>query len=240
MEKRYDHPGVGTVVIKKKIASRSIRLTVHPTRGISISIPWLSRYSVAEKFIEEKKEWILESILRQQSKAEKRKFQFGPQFPLKTITGDIVFEEREITAQTTDKKIRIKRGPSGNLISYPKNSSRELVVEAVVALLRKEAKDYLPKRAEQLAGEHGFRFSRIFLKNNRTNWGSCSRQNNINLNIHLMRLDSNLADFVILHELCHLKHKNHGKEFHYLLNNLCGGHEKEFNRLLRKERPVIS
>ena len=240
MERIYDHPGIGRIVIKKRISSRNIRLTVHPEKGINISIPWLTRYSVAERFVEEKKEWILESMIRQKSKAEKRKFLFGPGHPLKIITGEIVFEEKESSASAGDKKITIKRGPSGKIIAYPGNTAGELIIDAVIALLRKEAKDYLPQRAEYLAGKHGFHFNRIFLKNNRSNWGSCSRQNNINLNVHLMRLDSNLADFVILHELCHLKHKNHGRDFHYLLNNLCGGQEKEFNRQLRKERPVLS
>ncbi len=239
MERVYDHPGIGRIVIKKRISSRNIRLTVHPEKGINISIPWLTRYSVAERFVEEKKEWILESLIRQKSKAEKRKFLFGPGHPLKIITGEIVFEEKESGTSATNKKISIKRGPSVKIIAYPGNTPAESIIDAVIALLRKEAKDYLPTRAEYLAKMHGFHFNRIFLKNNRSNWGSCSRQNNINLNVHLMRLDSNLADFVIIHELCHLKHKNHGREFHNLVNKLCNGQEKEFNRLLRKERPVL-
>ncbi len=53
---------------------------------------------------------------------------------------------------------------------------------------------------------------------------------NINLNINLVRLPHELRDYVFLHELCHLRHMNHGPEFHALLESLCPGHLQ-----LRKE-----
>jgi len=100
--------------------------------------------------------------------------------------------------------------------------------------LRAEAKAWLIPRLEQLAGEHGFTYNRVFIKNNVSNWGSCSTKGNINLNMQLMRLPEDLRDYVILHELCHLRHLNHGAEFHALLDSLCGGREKEFRSRLRQ------
>ena len=81
-----------------------------------------------------------------------------------------------------------------------------------------------------------FSYNRVALKNNISNWGSCSAKGNINLNIHLVSLPDELRDFVIVHELCHLLYPNHGKEFHKLLNNICNGREKEMNRRLREYR----
>ncbi|MDD3990395.1 MAG: M48 family metallopeptidase, partial [Bacteroidales bacterium] len=122
-------------------------------------------------------------------------------------------------------------------IIYPKEIQRKMLADAVIKELRREAAQYLPVRTEELARLYGFRYNNVFLKNNRTNWGSCSKLNNINLNIHLMRLDRDVADFVILHELCHLKHRNHGTGFHRLLDSLCSGCEKELSRRLKKEIP---
>ncbi|MDY5407408.1 MAG: M48 family metallopeptidase, partial [Candidatus Cryptobacteroides sp.] len=51
--------------------------------------------------------------------------------------------------------------------------------------------------------------------------GSCSRAGNINLNLNLVRLPEPLCDYVILHELCHLKEPNHGPKFHAMLEQLC-------------------
>lgn len=92
--------------------------------------------------------------------------------------------------------------------------------------LRKEAKAYLPKRVAELAAEHGFEYNRVYIKHNSSNWGSCSSKKNINLNLNLMRVPAELQDYVILHELCHLRHMNHGKEFHALLESLCPGHRQ--------------
>ncbi len=100
--------------------------------------------------------------------------------------------------------------------------------------LRAEAKAWLVPRLALLASEHGFSYNKVFIKNNVSNWGSCSTKGNINLNMQLMRLPEELRDYVMLHELCHLKQLNHGPEFHALLDSLCGGREKELRRQLRQ------
>lgn len=78
-----------------------------------------------------------------------------------------------------------------------------------------------------------FSYNRLFLKNNVSNWGSCSVKKNINLNINLVNLPEHLARYVILHELCHLVYMDHGPKFHALLDSVCGGKEKELARLLK-------
>ena len=86
-----------------------------------------------------------------------------------------------------------------------------------VELLRKQAKEYLPKRLEELAQKHKFKYNSLRIKNVKTIWGSCSGKNNINLNLNLMKLRPELIDYVILHELCHTIEKNHSKKFWDLL-----------------------
>ena len=86
-----------------------------------------------------------------------------------------------------------------------------------VELLRKKAKEYLPKRIEELAKTHKLKYNKLRIKNVKTIWGSCSSKNNINLNLNLMKLRPELIDYVILHELCHTIEKNHSKKFWNLL-----------------------
>ena len=109
-----------------------------------------------------------------------------------------------------------------------------------VERMRASAHEQLPPRARELASKYGFRPVRIFIRNNRTNWGSCSSKGNINLNLHLMKVSPELRDYVILHELCHLRHLNHGPEFHALLNELCmaelGEPEKSLGARLKRQK----
>jgi predicted metal-dependent hydrolase len=80
----------------------------------------------------------------------------------------------------------------------------------------------LAARLNQLAIEHGLTYNRFFLRNQKTRWGTCSGKNNISLNMNLIRLPQQLQDYVILHELAHIKHKNHSKNFWAHLDKFVG------------------
>ena len=106
-----------------------------------------------------------------------------------------------------------------------------------VAELRRQAKAYLPGRLAELAALHGFSYTQVRIKHNVSNWGSCSVKKNINLNLNLMRLPADLQDYVMLHELCHLRHLNHGPEFHALLESVCPEH-RELRKKLKEYRLI--
>lgn len=90
--------------------------------------------------------------------------------------------------------------------------------------LRRQAKAELPPRLSELASRYGFAYNRVSIKHNATNWGSCSARKNINLNLGIMRLPRVLQDYVLLHELCHLRHQDHGHAFHLLLEHVLTDH----------------
>lgn len=114
---------------------------------------------------------------------------------------------------------------------------RKAPVTPEVERLRSIAIDTLPPRLKELALTHGFQYNRLSIKNNISNWGSCSSKGNINLNLRLVTLPEELRDYVILHELCHLKYLNHGKDFHALLEKVCPGH-RELAKELKQYRIV--
>lgn len=89
-----------------------------------------------------------------------------------------------------------------------------------VESMRRQAKAELPIRLKSLADRYGFLYNRVAIKHNSTNWGSCSAKGNINLNLNIVRLPSALRDYILLHELCHLRHHDHGQAFHLLLEHV--------------------
>lgn len=95
-----------------------------------------------------------------------------------------------------------------------------LPTDAEIESLRKQAKAELPARLKELASRYGFIYNRVAIKHNATNWGSCSSKGNINLNLNIVRLPSVLQDYILLHELCHLRHQDHGHAFHFLLEHV--------------------
>ena len=97
-----------------------------------------------------------------------------------------------------------------------------------VESLRRQAKKELPVRLAELGGRYGFTYNRMAIKHNSSNWGSCSAKNNINLNLNIVRLPEVLQDYILLHELCHLRHRDHGREFHALLEQLLADNIKKY------------
>jgi predicted metal-dependent hydrolase len=92
--------------------------------------------------------------------------------------------------------------------------------DAEVEALRKQAKKELPPRMLMLANRYDFLYNKVTIKHNATNWGSCSVRSNINLNLNIVRLPRVLQDYILLHELSHLRHHDHGHAFHLLLEHL--------------------
>jgi len=101
-----------------------------------------------------------------------------------------------------------------------------------------QARDMLIRRVEEMARIYDLNYSRVSIRNQKTKWGSCSSQNNIGLNINLVRLPDQLRDYVILHELVHTRIKNHSSQFWAELDRALGGGAKELARRLRKYRLV--
>ena len=78
---------------------------------------------------------------------------------------------------------------------------------------KKIARKVLCRRIGELAQLHNFVYNRISIRKQKTRWGSCSSKDNINLNMNLLHLPSELMDYVLLHELVHTKVKNHSNDF---------------------------
>jgi len=94
-----------------------------------------------------------------------------------------------------------------------------------------KAKTTLVKRLKWLASKYGLSYNRVFIRNQKTRWGSCSSKNNISLNMKLVRLPDELVDYVILHELAHTIKKDHSKAFWAEMDKLVGNGKQMSSRL---------
>ena len=88
-------------------------------------------------------------------------------------------------------------------------------------------------RLERFSQRNNLPYNKAAFRCQKTKWGSCSPQNNISLNINLVYLPAHLQDYILLHELCHIRHKNHGKTFWRLLDQYCDGKAKLYAKELR-------
>ncbi len=208
-----EHVGEVTFTINER--SRRIRLSLKSDGEVVVSMPSTVAVRDAIRFVESKIDW----ILMQKTKIQARSTLFAPESSFKTR-----FHKLAITKGNTDKVYnRVGNGVIQIFIpervNHEQPKVQEFIKNTLVDVMRWEAKIYLPKRLKELADKHGFRYENVSIKNASTRWGSCSSANNINLNLHLMRVPEHLIDYVLLHELAHTVVKNHGEKFWLLLEH---------------------
>lgn len=85
---------------------------------------------------------------------------------------------------------------------------------------RKAAREYFSKRCEYFRPFTGGSYSRITIRDQKTRWGSCSSTGTLSFNYRLMFAPPRVLDYVVVHELCHLTHMNHSKDFWNLVSSV--------------------
>jgi hypothetical protein len=109
---------------------------------------------------------------------------------------------------------------------------------AIEQHLRRLATRELPARLGELAAAHGFEVRRVTVRGQRTRWGSCSRRSGISLNWRLIQTPAYVRDYIILHELAHLRHMNHSPRFWQEVEQLCPDYALA-ERWLKEQRDLL-
>ncbi len=221
MEKKYFLLDTGTVTLRKSYRAKRISIHISPGGKVSVVIPYILPYREGIIFLEKKKRWVHKTLL-------KLDLNKPPEIKLRQGENTFTQVHRLFLEPILTEKIRSRITSKKVLITYPSawSVNDHRLISAIdliyIETLRREAKAKLPERVRQLAEYFGYSYRRVFLKNIKTRWGSCSTAGNINLNIHLIQLPIHLIDYVILHELVHTAHKNHGPGFWAELDRITG------------------
>ncbi len=228
---------VGLVVFKKNARSRRITIRVKPNSPVVVTMPLRSSYKEAENVLADHFDWVVKQQVKMKKLQVNKLIGYDSSFqvrnkPLKILPADTL----DASLLIRDDKIEI-RLPDKWEIEAP--SSQSVIQEAMIKALRKEAKAYLPHRTRTLASIKGIVINNIRIKNIKTRWGSCSTKKNINLSLYLMLLPDDLIDYVIFHELAHIKHQNHSASFWNHLENLYPGAKKLDKQMKNYHIPFV-
>ena len=107
-----------------------------------------------------------------------------------------------------------------------------------IAELRRQAARDLPAHLLRLATHHGLTVTRVSVRNQRSRWGSCSPSGHICLNWRLVLMPDAVRDYVLIHELMHLRRLDHSRHFWRLVAHACPDYERA-RRWLREHRYLL-
>ncbi|HKJ79963.1 MAG TPA: SprT family zinc-dependent metalloprotease [Prolixibacteraceae bacterium] len=195
---------IGLVTLSKNKRSKNIKISVKPNKKVLVSFPFFAPVRDVVAFIQKNEGW----IKKQHEKFDSKKISLTEQSVIQTKLYRVTFQKGgQFDVKITDNKVAI------TVVDFETEQTLDAVENILVKIYRHEANLLLPERLHNIARKHGFQYSKVTIRNNKRNWGSCSSKNNISLNLQMMKLPDELIDYILLHELVHTEIKDHSPKF---------------------------
>jgi len=195
--------GVGEIILARRRGTRSLRLSVSGS-NIRLGLPLALSERQAVNFVLSKKDWILEH--RKSKTLLSNGSRIGKAHRLVFVTNN----STKITTKLIDNQALVRLP----LSVLPESSGAQTAaIRICKKALEREATSLLPQRLRSFSNQTGNTYKSVTIKFLKSRWGSCSPQNDIILSAYLIQLPWQLIDYVIIHELAHTKHHNHGQNF---------------------------
>jgi len=204
---------------KVRYSKRAKYLKIAVTKaGVEVIVPNKIRVSAKtiQDFILEKKTWIMKN-LEYFSKHGSEDLDIKDLLPEKINLLAIEKAYDIFYIPTVSKKIKLLTNQNLQIKLLGDLKSPIACIKLLKAWLKQTANEYLLQLLKEISSETGLTYAKSCIRDNTTRWGSCSSEKSISLCCKLLFLPPNLARHVILHELCHTKHMNHGVRFWRLL-----------------------
>ncbi len=193
-----------------------MRLQIKNRGELEVVLPRGYRVTEAEQFLLKKSGWIKKHIAKRKNYSNKY----------------ILFDSEIRVIHEYDfftKRHKFSFANDCLIITIPPDCI-EKPEELFEIWLRKLAKKFLVERVSKISGDLHFKIGRISIRGQKTRWGSCSSKGNLSFNYNLLRFRKDVIDYVIIHELCHMKEMNHSPKFWNLVGEYCPDYKN-----LRKE-----
>jgi hypothetical protein len=207
-------------LLKRSSARRTLAITINEKAQVRVAVPYFSSVREIEVFIEEKAGWILRGILEQRRNRavlDQKKFEDGQEF---------LFLGRKfpLSLQFQDaKRSRI----TFNGVKWEVVLSRDLDQKQQAREMKRKLIQWYREQAQEIIGGRIFHYSRIMqvepqkiaVRTQKRLWGCCDyRTQTIHINWQVILSPMSVVDYVVVHELCHLKVPNHSKRFWHMVS----------------------
>ena len=209
----------------KKTRRQSVGLKIS-TNGLTVHAPiFISKYKI-KQLILKKSQWIISKLKS-----------ISPKFPKFKIVNNSCFKlfDNEVIISTLighEKNIMIKDGIC--FFTFKEDDNAKQKKDFFLKWIKCYALEEFNKRINFYCKKYNFFVNKVYLSNAKTRWGTCNSKKEVRLNWRLIQASSTVIDYVICHELCHLKYMDHSINFWNLVENVYPDY-KEAESYLKKQ-----
>ena len=185
--------------IKTNKRSRNLRLTIKSNGEVVITKPWLIPDIIAQQFIKSHKKWIENKLALLQTKKKSDKYLY------QGILYDIVFDINKFSVKFTNNKL------------YLTAPEKSIALKTLEKHLINQGGKLIRQTTKLVAQKMDIEYGKITIRDQDSRWGSCSSKGNLNFSWRLIKAPQLVLEYVIIHELAHIKHMDHSKKFWQLV-----------------------
>lgn len=199
----------------RRARQKHIRLRITREGSLTVSAPLSASAERIAEVLQTKGTWILKHL-------EAAKQRLEDHDPLETVL--FLGERFDVIRKRDERFVRgsVRADPRRrNVTVRAPHPSADEVRRLLAMWLRREAKKRLSQRLEELARHMSVATCRLYLRNQRTRWGSSSSLGTISINWRIIMAPAEVQDYLLIHELCHQKHRNHTQRFWREVEHWC-------------------
>ena len=212
-----------TYAIRRSVRrKKTVAVTVDPGGGVLLLAPEEFSTSRLDAVVKSKAPWIVRRLQGVESNGV-------PLSPREFVSGESVlylgrhYRLKVNPGETGEAKLH------GGWLHVPAPAGvgkRDHVRAALVSWLRSHAAERLPERVEMWRTKAGVEMPRVVISNQQKRWGSCDRKGTVRLNWRIIQAPMRLVDYVVVHELVHLRHRGHGRDYWQALGRIIPDYER--------------
>jgi len=197
---------------------RTLGISVLPDSSVIVRAPYRASVKTISRIVQEKAAWI---IKHRDNYRQNDNTRLNGSF----ATGEKqLFRGKECTMQIIQSKKPFVRFNDNVIeVGLENTDDKQAIKRILYRGYKSEAEKYFPKMlsmALKVNENQMFKPTGLVIRSMKSRWGSCSKKGIITLSTELIKLPDIFIEYVIIHELCHLKHHNHGKDYYTLLTEL--------------------
>lgn len=206
--------------LKRSPRRRTVAISIHPEQGLVVYSPARLSQKWLDEVLQEKADWILSKTLEvEQARAliASPRWEAGENLPYQGVTYPlrIAYDPTPAGVRLEDEAIVL------NLpFEFPDMAAPERVRVELIHWYRDQARKVLHNRVQHFQELTGLRARIVRIKDQKRRWGSCSAEGALNFNWRLILAPPDILDYVVVHELCHLRMLNHSPAFWRLVGSV--------------------